>query len=180
MTLPKPTTKYIDLLAAMTSEARKEFNNKYLKFNEEDRVFNFKKREYLEDCPRSWLEEVARSKGIPYSHHSVSTRSIVNALLKQDDIDTIIVRLLLKEKKIHLEQEDCDLLEYFKLSSESLGYNAPIDESISSHYPPVREDSPLYNPNAYMTAQQLEDYEDGNRQSEDNEDMDEEDDYLPF
>ena len=180
LTLPKPTSKYIDLLAAMTSEARKEFNNKYLKFNEEDKVYNFKKREYLEDCPRSWLEEVARSKGLPYSHHSVSTRSIVNALLKQPDIDTIIVRLLLKEKQIHLEQEDCDLLEFFKLSPEELGYDTPIDENISKYYPPVKEDSPLYNPNAYMTAQQLQDYEDGFKQPEDNDNLDGEDDYLPF
>ena len=100
--------------------------------------------------------------------------------MKQEDIDTIIVRLLLKEKKIHLEQEDCDLLEFFKLSPETLGYDTPIDENISKYYPPVKEDSPLYNPNAYMTAQQLQDYEDGFKQSEDNDDLDGEDDYLPF
>ena len=180
LTLPKPTSKYIDLLAAMTSEARKEFNNKYLKFNEEDRVYNFKKREYLLDCPRSHLEAVARTHGIPYSHHSVPTWNLVNNLLKCDDIDLIIVRLLLLEKKIHIDQEDSDLLEYFRLEPERLEYDAPLDESISRHYPPVREDSPLYNPNAYMTAQQLQDYEDGLKQYKDNDELDGNDDYLPF
>lgn len=180
LTLPKPTSKYIDLLAAMTSEARKEFNNKYLKFNEEDRVYNFKKREYLLDCPRSHLEAVARTHGIPYSHHSVPIWNLVNNLLKCDDIDLIIVRLLLLEKKIHIDQEDSDLLVYFRLKPERLEYDAPLDESISSHYPPVREDSPLYNPNTYMTAQQLQDYEDGHRHSESDDTIGREDDYLPF
>lgn len=177
LTLPKPTTKYIDLLATMTSEARKEFNNKYLKFNEEDKVYDFKKRDYLLDCPRSWLEEVAKSRGIPYSHHSVKTWDIVSNLLKRDDIDIIIVQLLLKEKKIHLEQEDCDLLEFFHIETDDLGYNTPIDENIASHYPPVREDSPLYNPNAYLTGQQFMDFQD---RDTDDLDRDEEDTDLPF
>ena len=181
LTLPKPTNKYIDLLATMTSEARKEFNSKYLKFNEEDRVYDFKKRDYLLDCPRAWLEEIAKSKGIPYSHHSVKTWDIVSNLLKRDDIDTIIVQLLLKEKKIHLEQEDCDLLEFFHIASGELGYDSPIDESLASHYPPVREDSPLYNPNAYLTGQQLLDYQDKEtEQVADDFDIDGEDDNLPF
>ena len=72
------------------------------------------------------------------------------------------------------------MLEFFKLSPEELGYDTPIDENISKYYPPVKEDSPLYNPNAYMTAQQLQDYEDGFKQPEDNDNLDGEDDYLPF
>ncbi len=175
--LPKPTRKYIDLLASMTSEARKEFNNKYLKFNEEDKVYNFKKKEYLYDCPRAWLEEIARERGIPYRHHTVPLHSLVNNLLKQDDIDIIIVRLLLKEKKIHIEQEDADLLEHFRLPVEDTTYNSPMDEDISRHYPPVREDSPLYNPTAYFTGQQLLDLEGGPDTTGID---DEEDDTLPF
>lgn len=178
LTLPKPTRKYIDMLAAMTSEARKEFNSKYLKFNEEDKVYNFKKKEYLYDCPRAWLEEILKEKGLPYSHKSVPLWKVVNTLLKQDDIDLIIVRLLLKEKKIHIEQEDADLLEHFRLPVENVSYDAPINEDISKHYPPVREDSPLYNPTAYFTGQQLMDFEDGF--GSDSLDVDEEDDTLPF
>lgn len=154
LTLPKPTSKYIDLLASMTSEARKEFN-------EEDRVYNFKKREYLLDCHRSWLEEEAKLKGIPYSHKSVPTWKLVNELLKQDDIDLIIVRLLLKEKKIHIDQEDSDLLTYFHIAPAEIGYDEIVGDNISRHYPPVREDSPLYNPTAYLTGQQFMDYAEG-------------------
>lgn len=166
LTLPKPTSKYIDLLASMTSEARKEFNNKYLKFNEEDRVYNFKKREYLLDCHRSWLEEEAKLKGIPYSHKSVPTWKLVNELLKQEDIDLIIVRLLLKEKKIHIDQEDSDLLAYFHIAPAEIGYDEIVGDNISSHYPPVREDSPLYNPTAYLTGQQFMDYAEGLRSND--------------
>ncbi len=161
----------------MSKNIVKEFNNKYLKFNEEDKVYSFKKKEYLYNCPRAWLEEMAREKGIPYKHHTVPLRSLVNNLLKQDDIDIIIVRLILKEKKIHIEQEDADLLEYFKLPIEETAYNSPMDEDISRHYPLVREDSPLYNPTAYFTGQQLLDLEGG----PDNTEIDiEEDDTLPF
>lgn len=132
LTLPKPTKKYIDMLATMTSEARKEFNNKYLKFNEEDKVYNFKKKEYLYDCPRAWLEEVSKERGLPYNHHSVKLREIINNLLKLDDIDIIIVKLLLKEKKIHIEQEDADLLSHFRLPIEPISYNDnEEDETLS-------------------------------------------------
>lgn len=81
--------------------------------------------------------------------------------MKLEDINIVTVKLLLKEKNIHLAQEDADLLEYFKLEPNNIGYDAPMNENFSKHYPPVKEDSPLYNPNAYFTGQQLVDYQDG-------------------
>ena len=157
--------KYINLRliknfpTAMTSEARKEFNNKYLKFNEEDRVYNFKKKEYLLDCPRYLINEMAKQYGIP-CRNTISIGKVVNDLMKLEDIDIIMVKLLLKEKNIYIAQEDADLLEYFRLEPDNLGYDAPMNEDFSKHYPPVKEDSPLYNPNAYFTGQQLLDYQD--------------------
>lgn len=158
MTLPMPTSKYHNLLAAMTSEARKEFNNKYLKFNEEDRVYDFKKRDYLLDCPDSWVKEVARQHGIPYAK-KVNKFNMVTQILKLEDIDSIIIQLLLKEKKIHIDAEDIDILAYLGISEIDLSMDAPLDEKLSRHLPAVREDSPLFNPNAYPTATQIEEFE---------------------
>lgn len=86
--LPKPTKKYMELLASMTSIARKEFNNKYLKFNEEDSVYDFKRREYLFNCPRKWLNDIAREKGLPYGK-SITMDRMVSNLLKLKDLDII-------------------------------------------------------------------------------------------
>lgn len=157
MTLPKPTTKYHNMLAAMTSEARLEFNNKYLKFNEEDRVYDFKKRDYLMDCPDSWTKEVARAHGIPYAH-KVNKFNMITNILKLEDIDTIIIQLLLREKRIHIDAEDADILTYLGLSELDLSIDTPLDETYSRHLPAVREDSPLYHPNVYPSAEQIEEY----------------------
>ena len=157
MNIPKPTAKYHNLLAAMTSEARLEFNNKYLKFNEEDRVYDFKKRDYLLDCPDSWIKEVARTHGIPYAH-KINRFNMVTQILKLEDIDTIIIQLLLREKKIHIDNEDADILTYLGLSELDLSMDAPLDETYSRHLPAVREDSPLFHPNVYPTSTQIKEY----------------------
>lgn len=137
MNIPKPTAKYHNLLAAMTSEARLEFNNKYLKFNEED--------------------EVARTHGIPYAH-KINRFNMVTQILKLEDIDTIIIQLLLRKKKIHIDNEDADILTYLGLSELDLSMDAPLDETYSRHLPAVREDSPLFHPNIYPSATQIEEY----------------------
>ncbi len=45
--LPKPSSRYVTLLAQHTEQARIISNNKYFKFSEEDGVRTFNKREYL-------------------------------------------------------------------------------------------------------------------------------------
>lgn len=185
MTLPMPTSKYHNLLAAMTSEARREFNNKYLKFNEEDRVYDFKKREYLLDCPDAWVKEVARQHGIPYAK-KVNKFNMITQILKLEDIDTIIIQLLLKEKKLHIEAEDADILAYLGLSDMDLALDAPLDETLSRHLPAVREDSPLYHPNIYPSSAQIEEYKEQRKRkavrttSEDSSENSEDDTDLPF
>lgn len=158
LNIPIPTNKYHNLLATMTSEARILFNNKYLKFNEEDHVYDFKKREYLLDCPDSWIKEVAREHGIPYASRKNNKFNTVTKILALEDIDSIIISLLLKEKKIHVEQEDADLLTYLGISDLDLSINAPLNETYGKHLPAVREDSPLYHPNIYPSEEQVEQY----------------------
>lgn len=50
-------------------------------------------------------------------------------MLTLEDIDSIIISLLLKEKKIHVKQEDADLLTYLGISDPDLSINVPLDET---------------------------------------------------
>ena len=70
---------------------------------------------------------------------------------------------------------------YLKLSDIDLRMNAPFDESLTGHLPVIREDSPLYNPNAYPTAEQKKEWLERHSRTEDKDDYDgDEDDNLPF
>ena len=83
---------------------------------------------------------------------------MVTQILKLEDIDTIIIQLLLREKKIHIDNEDADILTYLGLSELDLSMDAQLDETYSRHLPAVREDSPLFHPNIYPSATQIEEY----------------------
>lgn len=86
----------------------------------------------------------------------VNKFNMVTQILKLENIDAIIIKLLLKEKKIHIDAEDIDILAYLGISEIDLSMDSPLDIKLSRHLPSVREDSPLYNPNAYPSAEQLE------------------------
>lgn len=58
LTLPKPSTRYLTLLKAETEKIRTATSNKYFKFDEEDGVKTFNKREYLLDQPKSKLHAI--------------------------------------------------------------------------------------------------------------------------
>lgn len=150
--LPKPSAKYIQQLANMTSSARQEFNSKYLKLNEEDRVYNFKKREYLLDCPKVWIFQAAKENKLSVKS-KMSQWEMVRQLLQLPNIDAVIVDLLLKEKKIFIDQEDRDLLAYFKINADEIQYNAPVEDVVKSHYPIVKPQNPLFNPNTYLSSE---------------------------
>ncbi len=59
--LPKPTGRYVKLLEKETEKARKVTANKYFKFNAEDDVRSFNKREYLLDRPKTKLYAIAEA-----------------------------------------------------------------------------------------------------------------------
>lgn len=58
--LPKPSPRYIGVLKEQTKKARTAIDNPYFKFNEEDGVYSFNKREYLLDLPKNRLFEIAK------------------------------------------------------------------------------------------------------------------------
>ncbi|EMC09776.1 hypothetical protein [Streptococcus mutans] len=60
--LPKPSSRYMEVLKEETEKARTAIDNPYFKFNEEDSIFSFNKREYLLDLPKSRLFEIAKDR----------------------------------------------------------------------------------------------------------------------
>lgn len=62
--LPKPSTRYITMLKSQTEKARKATSNKYFKFDEEDNVKTFNKREYLLHQPKSKLYNICKAHGM--------------------------------------------------------------------------------------------------------------------
>lgn len=58
--LPKPTGRYVTLLKEETEKARKATSNKYFKFDEEDGVKSFNKREYLFHQPKYKLYNICK------------------------------------------------------------------------------------------------------------------------
>lgn len=148
--LPKPSKRYIQYLATFTSEARQAFDLKYLKLNEEDGVHRFNKREYLLDCPRTWIVDIAKKNGIKATAKS-SIWNMVRAIMKLPNIDTIIVELLLRDKNICIEKEDNDLLRYFKIDPEKVAYNEKMEDNIKKYYPAVLPSSPIFNGTTYYS-----------------------------
>jgi transposase-like protein len=61
LVLPKPSTRYIGILKAQTEKIRIATSNKYFKFDEEDGVKSFNRREYLLDQPKSKLYAICKN-----------------------------------------------------------------------------------------------------------------------
>ena len=99
--LPKPSGKYMNILVKETKKVREITKNKYFKFNEEDGVVTFNKREYLLDIPRYKLYTLCKEYSIKRFRkrfRKLAIWSIVTLLLKQSDIDIKIYQLLEKDR----------------------------------------------------------------------------------
>lgn len=93
LTLPKPSARYITLLKSETEKIRTITSNKCFKFNEEDGVETFNKREYLLNQPKSKLYAICKTHGMK-KYKKLALYSLVSAILKLDDIDNIIFELI--------------------------------------------------------------------------------------
>ena len=121
--LPKPTGKYVSLLKGETVKARIATENKYFKFNEEDGVKSFNKREYLSNLPKIKLYEICKECGLT-KYRKLSSWSVISELLKHPDIDTIIYRLLEHDRRFKIEDED---LEHIKAGRFVIKTRPPVD-----------------------------------------------------
>lgn len=109
--LPKPTARYMEVLKEETEKARDAVDNSYFKFNEEDGVLSFNKREYLLDLPKTRLHRIAKECKIP-RYRKLALWSLVSAILKQKNIQDIIYQELASERVSLIDDEDLELLQW--------------------------------------------------------------------
>lgn len=107
--LPKPSPRYITLLKEETEKVREVTNNKYFKFDEEDGVKTFNKREYLLDQPKSKLYAICKAHGMK-KYKQLALYSLVSAILKLPDIDKIISELIVSDRHYQISKEDLDAI----------------------------------------------------------------------
>ncbi len=121
--LPKTTGKYVSILKAETEAARIATENKFFKFNEEDGVKTFNKREYLSSIPKSKLYDICKECKFT-GYRKLSAWSVISQLLKHPDINSIIYRLLESDRKNKIADED---LEYIKAGQFKIKAKTPVD-----------------------------------------------------
>ncbi len=103
--LPKPSKRYLSLLNKETERARQLANNKYFKFNSEDGVKTFNKRNYLYDQPAYKLHKIAKAAKIRH-YRQMSKWLLICEIAKQPNIGDILYTLLLEDRHYKMDEED--------------------------------------------------------------------------
>ena len=86
----------MEVLKEETEKARDAVDSPYFKFNEEDGVLSFNKREYLLDPPKTRLYAIAKKCHIP-RYRKLARWSLVSMILKQKNIQGILYQELTNE-----------------------------------------------------------------------------------
>ena len=107
--LSKPSPRYMKVLKEETEKARTVIDNPYFKFNEEDGVLSFNKREYLLDLPKSRLYAIAKECHIP-RYKKLAHWSLVSVVLKQENIQDILYQQLAKDRNQLIDEEDLEVM----------------------------------------------------------------------
>lgn len=107
---PKPTGRYVAMLRAETEKARVATQNKYFKFNEEDRVRTFNKRDYLLDLPEYKFYAICRECKLERGYKKLSTWTVANMLLKHPNINDIIYKTIASDRKNKISDEDLEYI----------------------------------------------------------------------
>lgn len=97
LTLPKASGNYMKQLKDETENVRKATRIEDFKFNEEDGVNSFNKREYLLNLPEYRLYELAREYRIP-KYRKLAKWPLATLLLKQKDINSTIYKLIIQNR----------------------------------------------------------------------------------
>lgn len=96
--LPKPTGKYMAMLKKETKKLQILTNNTFT-FNNEDNVTTFNKREILLNIAKYKLYELAKYYKIK-KYKKLAKWCLASLLLKQNDIDTMIHKIMLKDRVV--------------------------------------------------------------------------------
>lgn len=111
LVLPKPSSRYMEVLKEETKKARDVVDSPYFKFNEEDGVISFNKREYLLDLPKTRLYAIAKECHIT-RYRKLAKWSLVSMILKQKNIQDILYQELAEERVSLIYEEDLQVLEW--------------------------------------------------------------------
>lgn len=96
--LPKPTGKYMAMLKEETKKLQILTNNTFT-FNDEDNVATSNKREILLNIPKYKLYELAKYYKIQ-KYKKLAKWCLASLLLKQSDIDTMLYKVMLKDRVV--------------------------------------------------------------------------------
>ena len=107
---PRPSPRYVALLAEHTEKARAVSGNEYFKFNEEDGLKSFNKRKFLTDQPKYKLHAICKECKIK-GYTKLPSYSIIGLILKEPNIYEIIYKLISSNQTIKIAQEDLDSIE---------------------------------------------------------------------
>ena len=121
---PKPTGRYLALLDKATREMRRRTDNKFFKFDEEDRVISFDHRKYINETSVGKLRPFGKKYGIKgYSRmgHWALYSAIMN--LPKEDIGDIVCELIANDKAYSIYAEDIKYINDHKIPEEELTYS---------------------------------------------------------
>jgi len=99
--LPKPIGKYMTMLKEETKKLKILTNNAFT-FNDEDNVDTFNKREILLNIAKYKLYELAKHYKIK-KYKKLAKWCLASLLLKQSDIDTMLYKIMLKNRAVKEE-----------------------------------------------------------------------------
>lgn len=103
--LPKPSSRYMTLLKQETETARKATKNNYFKFNEEDGVISFNKREFLTAQPKFVITQICKEQKIK-RYTKLPNYSRITMILRLPNIEEIIYKLIADRHVADIEEED--------------------------------------------------------------------------
>lgn len=104
---PKPTGRYMQLLDKATREMRRVTDNKFFKFDEEDRVISFDTRKYIKDTPAGKLRPIAKEYGIK-RYTRMTHWQLYSAIMElpKETIGEIVRKLIAQDKVFNIYADD--------------------------------------------------------------------------
>ena len=120
---PKPTGRYLALLDKATKEMRRKTDNKFFKFDEEDRVISFDHRKYIKETTVGKLRPYGKKYGIK-GYTRMKHWALYSAImdLPKEDIEDIVCDLISNDKTYSIYLEDIRYITAHKIPEKELTY----------------------------------------------------------
>ena len=121
---PKPTGRYLALLDKATKEMRRKTDNKFFKFDEEDRVISFDHRKYIKETTVGKLRPYGKKYGIK-GYTRMKHWALYSAImdLPKEDIEDIVCDLISNDKTYSIYLEDIRYITAHKIPETELTYS---------------------------------------------------------